>query len=255
MTTVEKQLDSIKKLESKFFIDIGASCHSGDSQSEMLLEHDWKGLMFECDPQKYPIQIEKMKDKNVSVIFEKVTPENILDILEKNNVPDGFYLSLDIDGYDFYVLEKILSKYKPGLIISEINEKIPAPIKFSVKYDSDYFWDQSHYFGYSLSMLEDLIDSNGYKIKELDFNNVVLIPGKQEENISEIYTNGYLNRPERKSIFYYNSDFEEVYTMSEEEQIRFIDFKFKTFINERQAYPGHQLDGKKISYRNYILNV
>ena len=157
-STLQVEFEEIKKLKSKYFIDIGASCSSEASQSEKLLEHGWSGLMFECDPSKYPIQIEKMKNESVSVLTTKVNPDNILQILEENNVPDGFYLSLDIDGYDFFVLEKILTKYKPELILSEINEKIPPPIKFTVNYDNDYFWDCSHYFGYSISMLEDLLD-------------------------------------------------------------------------------------------------
>ena len=103
-STLQVEFEEIKKLKSKYFIDIGASCSSEASQSEKLLEHGWSGLMFECDPSKYPIQIEKMKNESVSVLTTKVNPDNILQILEENNVPDGFYLSLDIDGYDFFFL-------------------------------------------------------------------------------------------------------------------------------------------------------
>jgi hypothetical protein len=253
MTTLELEFEEIKKLKNKYFIDIGASCTSEESQSEKLLGYGWSGLMFECDPSKYPSQIEKMKNKNVSVLSTKVNPDNILNILDENNVSDGFYLSLDIDGYDFFVLDKILSKYKPGLIISEINEKIPPPIKFTVNYDNDYFWDSSHYYGYSISMLEDILEKYNYRIKRLDWNNVVLVPGKQEESISDIYNEGYLNRSERKNKFQYNSDFETIYDMSKEEKIKFISDKFSSFVNERQLFSGKQLDGKDITYRNYTL--
>ncbi len=253
METLELELEDIKKIDSKFFVDIGASCYTEASQSEKLLDLGWSGLMFECDPNKYQIQIEKMKDKNVSIVTSKVTPENILEILEQNNVPNNFYLTLDIDGYDFFVLEKILTRYKPELIISEINEKIPPPVKFTVNYNEDYFWDASHYFGYSISMLEELLDQYNYRIKRLDWNNVVLIPGTQEESISEIYNQGYLNKVDRKEKFYYNADFEPIYTMNKDDQIRFINSKFSPFYNERQPYYGKQLDGKQISYRNYTL--
>ena len=43
--------------------------------------------MFECDPNKYPIQQEKMIDKSAVVISEKVTPDNILSFLKENNTP------------------------------------------------------------------------------------------------------------------------------------------------------------------------
>jgi hypothetical protein len=253
MTTIDKIKDSVLTLPVKYFVDIGASCYTEASESELLFRNGWEGLMFECDPAKFPIQEEKLKNTKVKVLNTKVNPENILKILRENNVPDGFYLTLDIDGYDFFVLDKILSEYKPSVIVSEINEKIPANIKFSVKYDEDYFWDGSHYFGYSLGMLEDILKKYNYKIKVLDFNNVILIPGQQTENLIDVYNDGYLNRPERPSIFFYNADFEPIYSLDTDKQIEFINNKFKPFVNERQGNSGHQLDGKPITYRNFIL--
>jgi hypothetical protein len=253
MTTVKQHLDDISKIQSKYFIDIGASCSTEHSQSEVLLELGFSGLMFECDTQKFPIQFQKMMGKNVIVSPEKVTVDNILHLLESNNVPDGFYLTIDIDGYDYFVLDKILSKYKPQLIVSEINEKIPAGVKFTVEYDNDYFWDGSHYYGYSLSMLSELLEKYGYRIEELDYNNVILTPGLQVEDIKDVYERGYLNRPERKSMFYYNADFEIVYSLPKEQQLDFIRNKFLPTENERQSRLGHQIDGKKISKRNFIL--
>lgn len=174
-------------------------------------------------------------------------------ILRENNAPYDFYLTLDIDGYDFFVLDKILSEYKPQLIISEINEKIPAGVKFAVKYTEGYFWDGSHYYGYSLSMLEDLLIKYGYKINNLEWNNVILVPGTQEESISAVYSKGYLDRYDRANIYSYNSDFEEVYNMTKDKQIEFINNKFQSCINERQVKIGHQIDGNPVTYRNYIL--
>jgi len=254
MTTISKILHIVELTKTKFFVDIGASCHTTASESELLLDHDgWSGLMFECDKNKYPIQQQKMIGRLATVIPVKVTPDNILNILKENNVPDGFYLTLDIDGYDYFVLDKILSVYKPQLIVSEINEKIPANIKFTVKYTEGYFWDGSHYFGYSLLMLEDLLKKYGYKIDSLDWNNVILVPGVQEESISDVYSKGYLNRVGRLERFSYNLDFEPVYGMNKEEQLEFINNKFKNFVNERQVNIGYQIDGSPISFRNYII--
>jgi hypothetical protein len=253
MGTINKYFDLIKESKTKFFVDIGASCVTAASESEILVENGWSGIMFECDPNKYPIQIKKMNGKDIKVLPVKVTPDNILIILKENNAPLDFYLTLDIDGYDFFVLEKILSHYKPQLIISEINEKIPANIKFSVKYDEDYFWDGSHYYGYSILMLEDILTKYGYKIESLDWNNVVLVPGIQEESIEDVYNNGYLNKTDRINIYTYNLDFEPIYSLSKEEQLNFIETRFSSLTNERQGTYGHQIDGRPVTYRNYIL--
>lgn len=253
MTTIVKISERVLNLNTKFFVDIGASCATESSESELLVNNGWSGIMFECDQLKFNIQKEKMNGSNVTILSNKVTPENILKILSDNNTPDGFYLTLDIDGYDYFVLEKILSQYKPQVIVSEINEKIPPPVKFTVEYDPDYFWDGSHYYGYSLAMLEDLLQKYNYRILFLDYNNVVLEPGFQTESIDKIYKEGYLNKFDRPNKFYYNSDFEQIYTMDKESQLNFIRNKFISITNERQSNSGYQLDGREIVKRNFYL--
>ena len=46
-----------------------------------------------------------------------------------------------------------LSDYRPRLICSEINEKIPPPIKFTVKYSPNHYWQGDHFYGQSISQL------------------------------------------------------------------------------------------------------
>jgi hypothetical protein len=215
----------VETLTTRFFVDIGASDCPGESQSESLLERGWSGIMFEADQIKFSGLINRMLGKPVTIISEKVTPDNILHHLESANAPVDFYLSLDIDGYDYFVLEQILSKYRPQLIISEINEKIPPPLKFSVLYDPSYWWAGNHFYGYSLSMLEPLLHRYTYKVKELDYNNVILVPGEHTGSMKDIYDQGYWNR----NRFNYNADFEPIYKMSTEDQIAFICNKFKRY--------------------------
>lgn len=232
MITSKKFLSQLQNSNIKFFVDIGCSSETSSSQTEYLLDMGWSGLMFEYDNLKYNTQKIKMSNKNVRVINEKVTPENVLNLLENNNTPNNFFLSLDIDGYDFFILEKIFTMYQPNLVISEINEKIPHDIKFTVKYDEKYFWDSSHFYGYSIFMLEDLLSEYKYKILELDYNNVVLIPGQQIETFKEVYEKGYLNKLDRKNIFHYNLDFEQIYSLNETQKKEFINQKFSKYQNK-----------------------
>ena len=217
-------LPRILELPTKFFVDIGAANDPNESQSEILLRNGWSGIMFECNPAKFIPLTERMQLYRVKVISKKVTPDNIIQILQEEGVPNDFFLSLDIDGYDFFVLQKILSVYRPQMIISEVNEKIPPPIKFTVNYDPDYWWDSSHFFGYSISMLENI---RGYKVESLDFNNVIMTPGTQEIPIADIYRTGYWNMPNGRPL--YNQDFDPIYTMSYRDQIYFIQKKFAKF--------------------------
>jgi hypothetical protein len=238
-STSSKILNRLLELPIKFFVDIGASDDIVTSQSEALLQYGWSGVMFECAPEVAHLK-ERVKEYPVKVISQMVTPDNIIQLLQDAGVPDGFYLSLDIDGYDFFVLQKILSVYKPQLIISEINEKIPPPIKFTVNYDPKYWWDTSHFYGYSLSMLEYI---KGYKVESLDFNNVIMTPGTQEIPLDVIYRDGYWNMPKDQDAFhnrsnetngrpYYNANFDPIYTMSYMDQIDFIQRKFAKFVGK-----------------------
>ena len=62
-------------------------------------------------------------------------------------------------------------------------------------------------------MLNDLLKRYFYKINSLDWNNVILVPGVQEESIEDVYNKGYLNRKGRLERFSYNLDFEPVYRL------------------------------------------
>lgn len=233
MSTVTRLMSRILEMPTKFFVDIGASNCPGESQSEVLIANGWNGIMFECDKEKYVPLSERMKAyPGVTVICQKVTVNNIVEMLTSANAPDDFYLSLDIDGYDFHVLSKIISVYHPQLIISEINEKIPPPIKFSVNYDPNYWWSGWHFFGYSISMLEDI---PGYKVESLDFNNVIMTPGVQETPLADIYRDGYWNMPNGRP--YYNADFDPIYSMTYDEQIAFINTKFADRIGQYTIFP------------------
>ena len=95
-------------------------------------------------------------------------------------------------------------------------------------------------------MLNDLLKKYGYKINSLDWNNVILVPGVQEERIEDVYNNGYLNREGRLEKFSYNLDFESVYNMNKENQLEFIISKFN-------SNNGYQIDGNPVLPRNYII--
>lgn len=227
--TLELIINSIKDFETKFFVDIGASNNEEESQTEKLIHYGWKGIMFEIDPQKANSLRKRLNNPDIIVICDKITPNNIIENLTTFNVPNNFYLSLDIDSYDYFILEKILEKYTPSCIVSEINEKIPPPLKFTILYDESYKWDESHCYGYSIGMIEDLIDKFNYKIELLHMNNIVLIPGKQEESLLEVYNKGYFNNPYKYNIFPWNYNMDVLHILPLEKQKEFLNLYFYKF--------------------------
>jgi len=187
--------------KTKYVIDIGASfCVSTDPCYPFITNNEFSGLCIEGNSQCIPILTQKIS-KNFAVHNGYVTPDNILEIFKTQNVPKVFdLLKIDIDGYDLAVLRKILSEYKPSIIIAEINEKMPPPIIFEVLYKSDYQWDNSHCYGFSISAGDLVMKKNGYFIEQIyELNNIValnqdIFPDLAQRDIQTIYKEGYINK-------------------------------------------------------------
>ncbi|MFZ2154059.1 MAG: hypothetical protein WAV16_02395, partial [Candidatus Moraniibacteriota bacterium] len=154
---IVKYLDSLQ-LKNNFCVDIAASDGETMSNTLFLFEKKWDGIAVEFDSVKFSkLANSYEKFSNVNLVKTKVIPENVIFILQSCLCPKNFsFLNFDIDSYDFFVLEKLLSVFRPLLICVEINEKIPPPISFTVKYDELHSWNGDHFFGQSISKCNDL---------------------------------------------------------------------------------------------------
>jgi hypothetical protein len=209
-------------------VDIGAGNGVRWSNSYALLLAGWKGLGIEADQQKYEL-LAKVYSKfpNAHASNSLADPGNIGSLLRKFAVEENFgVLCLDIDGNDYWVLDAILSQFRPGLVVSEINENIPPPLRFVVKFDPN-FQLRYHFYGYSIAALEDLCARHDYGILELEYNNAFLAPRElaaaQFRDAASVYREGYLDRPERKERFAFNLDMEALHSLSPQEGIRFLE--------------------------------
>lgn len=198
-----QELDKLLKnnnSDNNFIIDIGASYNS------FFIKYNYNGVLFDKDGEK----LKKLSKTNLyKKITKKITPDNVISELRKHNTPTNFLvLNLDIDSYDLFVLINILKYYSPEIIISEINEKIPPSIKFSVNYHKGWSWKGDHFFGYSISCLEPVLKHFGYRIHKLIYNNVILVKNDSKINIEGSYKDGYLMAKSREELFNHNADVE-----------------------------------------------
>lgn len=140
-------------VKSKHFVDIGANDGVWFSNTRNLINLGWKGLMIDGG------------HENELVKKHFVTKENIIDLLDLYNTPIEFdLLSLDIDGNDYWVLQEILSKYKPRVIISEYNAELPIGESKTIEYDPKFTFKSDIYYGYTFEAGKKLAEANGYKI-------------------------------------------------------------------------------------------
>lgn len=233
----------LEKLDipSKFCVDIGASDGVSMSNTYLLFQKGYDGLAVEYNSEKFSKLASAYESfQQVNLAKCKVTPRNVVDLLNGNLVPKQFaFLNIDIDSYDYFVLDEILGTFRPSLVCAEINEKIPPPIKFTVLYDPNHIWQGDHFYGCSISQLHLLCIKHNYALTYLHYNNAFLIPVEMSTNDiaslspEEAYREGYSDRPDRKEKFPWNVDVEELLFLSPQEALDFVD---KLFLNYKGKY-------------------
>lgn len=208
-------------------VDIGAGNGVRWSNSYALMLQGWKTLGIEADPKKSALLSRAYQNfPNAHAHHSRVEPQNISSVFEHYDIEKNFgVLCLDIDGNDYWILDAILSSFRPGLIVTEINEKIPPPVRFVVKYDPD-FKLRHHFYGFSIAALADLCARHGYGILQVEYNNAFLAPveiGRHKFiDAASAYRHGYADRPDRKQRFALNFDMESLLSMTPEESIEFL---------------------------------
>ena len=248
-TQAVKQYLKNDSLDFNYFVDIGASDGvSSSSTLEFAKMPNWHGLSIEYDDSKFSkLQYVYRKYKNISLANKKVTPDSIVDILLDYEVPKNFsFLNIDIDSYDLEVSKSLFQLgYRPDIVSIEINEKIPPPIYFNVKYDQEHFWQGDHFFGCSLTAAVEEFSKFDYLLAEFRLNNAIFVnlikfPELTPKNASIAYEEGYKSIKNRKELFKYNHDVEILHELNNDEKIVFINNLFKKYKNMYELKIGDQ---------------
>lgn len=248
-TQAVKQYLKNDSLDFNYFVDIGASDGvSSSSTLEFAKMPNWHGLSIEYDDNKFSkLQYVYRKYKNISLANKKVTPDSIVDILLDYEVPKNFsFLNIDIDSYDLEVSKSLFQVgYRPDIVSIEINEKIPPPIYFNVKYDQEHFWQGDHFFGCSLTAAVEEFSKFDYLLAEFRLNNAIFVnfikfPVLTPKNASIAYEEGYKSIKNRKELFKYNHDVEILHELNNDEKIVFINNLFKKYKNMYELKIGDQ---------------
>ena len=213
---------------SRTAVDIGAGDGVKGSNTYALFRDGWRGVGFEGSNGKVcKLAVAYKHYPQVSAANCVVTPLNVVRLLKAYNIEREFgVLSLDIDSYDYWVLEAVLAEFRPRLVVTEINEKIPPPIKFAVKFDPN-FQMTHHFFGYSIGSLAELAARYDYAIIEVEYNNAFLapreLPGVEPRDAADAYREGYAARPDRYEKFRANANLEILHTLKPAAGVKFLD--------------------------------
>ena len=217
---------------SRFAVDIGAGDGVRGSNTYALFRRGWRGLGVEGDERRARRLSRAYRSfLEVEPAHALATPSNVIALLREHGVPHDFgVLNLDIDSYDYFVLDSVLRGFRPRVVVTEINEKIPPPVRFVVRYDAD-FRLQHHFFGYSIASLEELCERHSYALLALEYNNAFIAPreltrGARTLDAATAYRRGYLERPDRRERFPANQDMETLHSLTPSEAVRFLEHFF-----------------------------
>ena len=160
-------LEILKRMEidSGNFIELGIG-NGTENNTLILLSMGFSGVWIGGEDLAF-----KIPKNNKRLAFQKtwITLENINESIEKSlnflGTNEIDFLSLDLDGNDYYFLKAILgSGLKPKVLVCEINGIFPPPILFSIKYDPNHQWLRDDYQGASLAKINKLLVEYDYKL-------------------------------------------------------------------------------------------
>jgi hypothetical protein len=153
---------------NKYFVEFGGNDGTYNNSTNLLL-NGWTGLWIEADLKmtkaaentfKKYVDSGRLKIKNGFV-----TVDNIESIFKEHSVPADFdFLSIDIDGNDYY-LWKAVKLFKPRVLIIEYNASLGPDNAFVVPYNKKSVWDgKTNAYGASLKALEKLAMEKEYSL-------------------------------------------------------------------------------------------
>lgn len=135
--------------------------------------NEWDGLLV--DVVYYNVKIANLLfPRKIQTKFMWITLDSIEFIVNYAKSCDLGVLSIDVDGNDYWFLEKLIET-NPSIIIAEYNSSFRLnPI--SVPYDPNFDRTRKHaswiYYGASLSAINHLCNQNGYSLIEISNSGV-----------------------------------------------------------------------------------
>ena len=167
-------LVSLLKSRSNKFVEIGAS-DGKENNGRYLLECGYEGLSIEADWEKalrYQVDLDYRENTVLACLVDADSLEYLVPLLPS----DIDVFSVDIDSYDFFIVDYLLRAcVLPSVWVLETNtylgsESILAPYQgFEPRYDKDPRYGLA--FGVSVPAWRSLLESHGYRFLGLDSSN------------------------------------------------------------------------------------
>lgn len=158
------------EIKNKSFIEFGVEDYTESNTKFLLLNKNWKGYIL--DSSNDNIKIIKKNEiywkYSLTAKTEFITRENINDVLKQSCFDKELgLLSIDIDGNDYWIWEKLVD-FDPSIVIIEYNSRLGKDKPYVVPYEENFQRLKTHYsgiyYGASLKALVKLGNKKGYAL-------------------------------------------------------------------------------------------
>ena len=159
-----------KVSNNKYFVELGFDFSECNSLN--LIKNGWHGTLIDFNEDKC-LKMEKClkffyRKNNVNILNIKVDKDNINEIIFSNIKQRQIdFLSIDIDGNDYWILEKIDTD-KINVICSEYNSWIGNNVQKVIPYNKNFTYKNDFYFGASLHSYVSLLESKNFHLVAID---------------------------------------------------------------------------------------
>lgn len=145
------------------FVEIGSG-KSGGNAAALARDCGWAGLMIELSAAAVASARKKFAgNRNVAIVAARVTPENVNALLEEHGYGrDIDVLSIDIDSYDYWILEAL--RVPPRILILEYNALFGPERRVTIPLGQPLERTPKGYHGASLAALAALAGRRGYRL-------------------------------------------------------------------------------------------
>jgi hypothetical protein len=154
----------------KTFVEFGVQDYQESNTRFLLQGHHWQGLIIDgSDAWMESVKTSSLYWRyNLKAIAAWIDRENINDLILSSGLQGTIgFLSIDIDGNDYWVWERI-SCIKPIIIACEWNSTFGKEHALSIPYDPGFNRAAAHYshqyWGASIAALHHLAERKGYAL-------------------------------------------------------------------------------------------
>ena len=163
---LDKFLESQSQNGEEAFIEYILSYIGEDNYMVELLsegERYFSNIRYFADKPEYTGLIISPDDPDPKSKNHRIIRENVIPILRTYQCPKRFdALSIDLNGNDYWVLDEVLTHYRPRLVVAEFNCSKEGAV--SIQYDSNFKWAEDDFYGFSFEAGKKLAEKHGYYI-------------------------------------------------------------------------------------------